>query len=327
MRNLLGIVTVVLASCALSPQERAKRIIDEGLRDEVKAVRIEAARGLRLLDPERSVDVLLGAVEDGEPEVKAAALLALIPYTRTSPHLQPVIVRMCTSENPSVRVAAYRNVAAGIDTVREDLLKRGVNDESPRVRQVAYAGLAEYGDDGVLQAGFQDVDPLVRITVAKALSEMGRVGMYEYIKEELKRLAPESLGPGIIMLAQAGDTSARSLLKALLRESTGELRVDVAEALLILDDEAGVSALAKAIQSRDPFVRIRAVDVLMKYDIPELYDYLIAAARDEYINVAIKAIEALSEHHAGNHRELFVEIMGAQNALLRVAAAAAYLRS
>ncbi|UCF71556.1 MAG: hypothetical protein JSW49_04600 [candidate division WOR-3 bacterium] len=327
MRNLLGIFTVVLASCALSPQERAKRIIDEGLRDEVKAVRIEAARGLRFLDPERSAEVLLATVEDAEPDVKAAALIALIPYTRTAPRLQPVIVRMCKSESPSVRVAAYRNVAAGIDTVREDLLKGGVSDESPRVRQIAYAGLAEYGDDNVLQAGFQDVDPLVRITVAKALSETGRAGMYEYIRAELKRLTPESLGPGVIMLAQAGDTSARSLMRALVRESTGELRVDVAEALLILDDEAGVSALEKAVQSRDPFVRIRAVDVLIRYDIPELHDYLIVAARDEYVNVAIKAIEALSEHHAENYRELFIEIMGAQNSLLRVAAAAAYLRS
>jgi HEAT repeat protein len=87
-----------------------------------------------------------------------------------------------------------------------------------------------------------------------------------------------------------------------------------------------VSALEKAVQSRDPFVRIRAVEVLVRHDVPEMRAFLDAATRDEYVNVAVKALEALSEHDAKNYRKRFAQMMDSQNSLLRVAAAAAYLR-
>jgi HEAT repeat protein len=326
MRKYLLLAIVFLLACAISSEAKAKRIIQEGIEDESKMVRIEAARGIQAVDRARSADLLIEMLEDSEPEVQAAVLDALIPYNTATSRLDPAVTRLCASSNPAVRVAAYRNVAVSDDTVSKGLLMRGVGDGSARVRQVAYSGIARFGERDVLQNGFGDPDPLVRISVAKALSQIDSHGMFEYIREELKKLAPDALGPGIVMLAQSGDTTAIPLLKALLRESTGELRVDVAEALLILNDRAGVNALEKAVQSRDPFVRIRAVEVLVRHDVPEMRAFLDAATRDEYVNVAVKALEALSEHDAKNYRKRFAQMMDSQNSLLRVAAAAAYLR-
>lgn len=326
MRKLLGLMLALTMACAVSPQSKAMRIIEQGLRDDSKGTCIEAARGLRSVDPVRSRDLLIAMLENSEPVVQAAALVALIPYAATAPGLDSVIVRMCASPNTSVRVAAYRYVTVSTDTMARTLLKRGVNDESARVREVAYSGIARFQERDVLQNGFQDPDPLVRIAVAKTLSQMGLKGMSEYIREELKKSPPDAVGPGIIMLAQSGDTTAIPLMKALIGESTGELRVDVAEALLILNDQTGIGALEKSVQSRDPFVRIRAMEVLIRLDIPEMRDDLEAATRDEYVNVAVKAIHALAEHDARNHRKRFIELMDSQNSLMRVAAAAACLR-
>jgi len=327
MRKFLPIILVFLLTCAVSSEAKARRILESSLKDESKMVRIEAARGLETIDHVRSAELLIGILENGEPDVQAAALTVLVPYTAAAARLYPVLTRLCASQHTSVRVAAYRNVVVSADTVGKELLRRGLNDESARVREVAYSGLAKFGERDVLQKGFRDTDPLVRITVAKALSQMGSDGMVEYIREELKKLPPDALGPGIIVLAQSGDTAAVSLMKALLRESTGELRVDVAEALLILNDHAGVGALEKAMQSQDPFVRIRTVRVLTRYDIPEMRARLDAATRDDYVNVAVQAVHALAEHDAKNYRKRFVELMDSQNALLRIAAAAAYLRN
>jgi HEAT repeat protein len=327
MRKFLGLLIMLLMACAISPQAKAKRIIEEGLEDASKTVRIEAARGIEAVDRARSADLLVEMLEDSEPEVQATVLDALIPYNTATSRLDAAVTRLCASSNPAVRVAAYRNVVVSADTVSKELLGRGLNDESARVREVAYSGLAKFGERDVLQKGFRDTDPLVRITVAKALSQMGSDGMVEYIRDELKKLPPDALGPGIIVLAQSGDTAAVSLMKALLRESTGELRVDVAEALLILNDHAGVGALEKAMQSQDPFVRIRTVRVLTRYDIPEMRARLDAATRDDYVNVAVQAVHALAEHDAKNYRKRFMELMDSQNALLRIAAAAAYLRN
>jgi HEAT repeat protein len=59
----------------------------------------------------------------------------------------------------------------------------------------------------------------------------------------------------------------------------------------------------------------------------ELYNELVAAAHDEYTNVALKAIQILAERDGENQKELFVELMESQHPLLRIAGAAAYLGS
>jgi HEAT repeat protein len=149
----------------------------------------------------------------------------------------------------------------------------------------------------------------------------------ELVRNELKKYTPEVWGRGIIALAQLGDTSSIPLFKALLEEGVGDLSVDAAEALLILDDRSGLEVLMSALQSRDPFVRIRAAQVLKRHDVVELRAQLVTATRDEYVSVAVLAVEALSQHDPGSNKKLFAELMDASHPVMQIAAAAAYLRS
>ena len=326
MRKFLLSALCMLLACAVSTEKKARTILEQGLNDRSKAVRVAAALGLDEVEPERGARALLAMLEGSEPEIQAACLEGLVTYSTQEPRLDPEIVRLCASPSVPVRVAALRNAALSADPEAKALLLQAVNDESARVRQVAYAGLAKFNEPDVLDQGFRDGDMLVRVTVARALGLAGADGMVEAIIEELKNSAPDQLGPGVIMLAELGDTTVRGQLRILAAESTGELRVDVAEALLILEDRAGIDALEKAVQSNDPFVRIRAMDVLARYDVPDMREQIVEATRDEYVNVAVKAVQALAEHDASRYRKLFAELMDSSSPLLRITAAAAFLK-
>lgn len=301
------------------------RIIEQGLSDGSKTVRVAAARGLVRIDHGRSVRRLEGMLADPDPEVRAAALAALVPHVAQGVALGSAVVELCQDPSASVRAAAYGVVAAAADTGVKGLLLAGLGDVSARVREVAYAGLALFAEHDLVRQGLMDTDPLVRIATARALARLGEAGMAEFMIEELKKLPPDLLGPAIIMYAELGDTAALGQLRQLAREAPAELRLDASEALLMLGDRAGVEPLKHALASNDPFVRLRAVATLTRIDVPELRPLSVAATRDEYVTVAVAAVEALAAHDAAGNRDLFLELMDAPRPLLRLAAAAAYL--
>jgi HEAT repeat protein len=240
---------------------------------------------------------------------------------------ESLIIDACRSVNHAVREQAYRVVVNSKFENKRELLLQGIEDELTAVRVLSYGALSVYGENELLQQGMRDREPRVRIASAKALAELGRPDMAEFIKDELKKSTPDLLGTGIVTMAQLGDTASIPLFKALLKESAGELRIDAAEALLILGDESGVKALNNGLQSRDPFVRIHTTEVLTRHKVEQTLPHLEAATRDEFVNVAVQALRALVEHEPLAYQELYAELMDAQNPLLRITAAKAYLGS
>lgn len=296
-------------------------ILEQGLKDSSPVVRINAAVGL---NNETASVVLTKIFMDGENETKAAVLQSISENRELLS--ESLIVEACSSPNPLVREAAYRVVVLGQFVNAKELLVQGTQDEFVAVRVISYGGLAGFGDRELLQQGIRDRETRVRIASAKALGDLGRAGMPEFIKDELKNSTPDLLGIGLITIAQLGDTASIPLFKALLKEGAGDLRIDAAEALLILGDDTGVEALKNGLQSNDPFVRIHTAEVLTKHDVPETYPHLEAATSDEFMNVAVQAVKALARHKPHKYKERFWELLDAQNPLLRIAAATAYLR-
>jgi len=315
---------MLLLTC-VSNESKAKRILDQGLSDASPFVRVSAAKALMMLGDVRGNRLLMEMAAQDETELQVNALNAL--YEAGYGELEPVVIGLCSNPSAAIREAAYRIVASSDEQEARTILLQGIYDEFSRVREVAYSGLGKFQEMDALLQGLRDPDPLVRISVARTLGELGSDGMSDFIREELRKFRPDVWGKGVIAIAEVRDTTNIQFFKRLLEEGTEELRIHAAEALLILNDDAGVQTLLRSLQSKDPFVRIGAVEVLSRYDVPDAYDELRTAVRDEYINVAVRAVEALAKHDAANQKELFAELMDASNVLLRVSAAFAYLRS
>lgn len=322
MKKILIAVVVLFIGCSVSPQARARKILEQGLEDPSVIVRVNAAAAL---NSEAASKVLTEIFIGGDHEAKAAVLLAI----RENKALlsESLITNACRSMDPAVREAAYQLVIDGGFGSKRELLLQGIEDELVSVRTLSYGALAALGERDVLQEGMRDREPRVRIASAKALAELGRPDMSEFIKDELKKSTPDLIGTGIVAMAQLGDTASIPLFKALLSESAGELRIDAAEALLILGDETGIEALNNGLRSRDPFVRIHTTEVLTRHRVEETLPFLEEAARDEFVNVATQALNALVKHEPTAYQDLFAELMDARNPLLRITAAKAYLRS
>lgn len=325
MKKAYHAIFLIFLACGLSPDIKAKNILEHGLEDSSVVVRVNAARSLVKLGDVRGKEVLMQILQEGDADEQTAALNALHDVGKIE--LDPLIIDLCRHQSPSVREAAYHVLAAVDDTLAKDALIAGLGDASTRVREIVYPGLVKFKERELVQQGLRDPEPAVRIAAARAMGDLGLADMAELIKNELKKFTPEVWGRGLIALAQLGDTSSIPLCKALLEEGVGDLSVDAAEALLILEDRSGVEVLMSALQSNDPFTRIRAVRVLKKHGVPELRDQLLTVTHDAYISVAVLAVEALSEHNPGENKQLFVELMDVSHPMMRITAAAAYLQS
>jgi len=322
MKELWFTALCFYAACGLSHEARAKMILESGLEDPLPIIRIHAAVGL---DGESGKKVLIEVLHNTDSDVIAAALDAALQNANLLPDAE--IYRACSSANPSVREAAFRLTLEREEAGMRQLYIQGTQDGVAEVRKISYVGLAKLGETEILERGLHDQEARVRIAVAREAGKQGFAGMSEFIKEELAKSTPDMLGAGIIAMAELGDTASASLFRGLLRESTGELRIDAAEALLIIGDDTGVDILKKSLKANDPFVRIHAASVFTRHTIPGTTVALESALKDEFVNVAVLVLRALAEHDAPGQRQQFIELMDAQNPLLRIEAAAAYLRS
>ena len=322
MKEVYFMVLCFLTACSMSPETKARMILESALKDSSAIVRIHAAVGL---GGEAGQRVLTEILHSADNDVVTAALTAALQNTELLS--EPEICRACTSTSPSVREAAFRLVAAKRGEGTRDLLLSGTKDVAAGVREISYNGLAAFRDTATIKNGLRDADVRVRIASAKALGKEGLTGMPEFIREEMKKVTPDMLGVGIIAMAELGDTGSIPLFRALLGESAGEVRVDAAEALLILGDHAGVEVLKRSLHAKDPFLRIHAAQVFTRRDVPTVAGELKSAVGDQFVNVAVQALRALAAHHALTNREHFIDLLDAENHLVRIEAAAAYLRS
>lgn len=328
MRKSAILSAILLISCGLSPNQKATKILQDGVNDKSVVIRVNAAKGLILAGNTQGVKVLYEILRGEDKNGIVAALAAL--YDLKENTYSPVIVTLTKNTDPLIRAEAYKLISLMRDEQCREVLTKGVNDKVAKIRRVSYRGLANFKEKRQLLNGLRDIDPLVRITAAKALASIGVKDLENFVRKEMKVVNIGIWKQGIIALAEMGDTSAVPFIKDSLVNAAGvpmELKLAAAEALLILNDKDGISVLKDGLESNNPFMRVKVVQILKKHMKADMLELLAEATKDEYINVSIVALEILAEYRAKEYRDLFIKMMDAPNPLLKITAAAGYLRS
>lgn len=327
MKKVL-LISFLLLTCGLPPHQQAATILEQGLKDESIVVRVNAAKAMKASGDSEGIRILYDILNGKDKNGIVAALGAL--YDLGDNVYSPIIVNLTDHDDPLIRAEAFNVLSLCTDKQCIEVLIKGTKDRVAKIRRIAYLSLAKFRERDVVVRGLRDIDPLVKIAAARALGNMGDEQAANLIRKEMKIVQQDIWQEAIIALAAVADTSIRSYLRDSLVHSPDvpmTVRLAAAEGLLMFRDLAGLVVIKDALASENPFNRVQAVQILKKFNVPDATELLEQAAQDEYINVSIIAIEALARHAPGQNRELFVRMMNAPNPLVRIAAAAAYLRS
>jgi len=316
---------IFLISCAPSPHQKALDILLSGIADESVIIQVNAAKGLVVIGDSRGIQVLHQTLEGEDRDGVVASLGALSDVQEQT--FLPIVLALAESKDALIRTEAYQYIARIDSEICREILIKGVTDSVARIRVISYRGLEKFKEKEVMYAGLRDINPQVRIATAQALENLGERGMEDFIMEQVQTVNSEVFRVGVIAIAEIGDTSVIPILRKCLDDMPWEFRIAAAEALLILNDNAGVHTLKEGLESHDPFVRIAALDIFKKHHIPDALSVLKDAVHDEYVNVSVGAIDVLATSHAQECKKIFEEMMDAPNPLVKIAAATAYLRS
>jgi HEAT repeat protein len=328
VRTILIITTLLLMTCGMPPLQKAQAILQQGIADDSEIIQVNAAKGLLLAGDIQGLEKVYEILQGDDKNTIAAALTALHDVGDTT--YSPVLVAFTTHSDPLIRSEAYKLVSIMPHPECLDVLRRGTQDKVAKIRKISYQGLANFCDKNTLYRGLRDTDPLVRIAAAQSLAECGEPDLENFIKNEMKVRNIDIWTEGVVALAEIGDTSAIPFFRdslALVDDVPMDMRLAAAEALLILNNEDAALVLKEGIESSNPFIRVRAVHILKEHPFPEGNELLTIAAEDEYINVSVVAVEALGAQRTKKYQEVFIHLLDAPNPLVKIAAAAAFLRS
>ncbi len=315
---------ICIVTCGVTFEQKAADILQQSLDNASPQVRILAAKGLVQTGDTTGSEVLRNMVQVDDVDACAATLTALLDLPDIT--YAPVYAQRIEHEHPLVRTAAYRLIAEIDDDECQEILVTGTQDGVAKIRRICYRGLERFKDTQAVMHGLRDIDPRTRITAAQVLGMLGEEGMADFIKNELSTESTDIMQHGLIALATMGDESALPMIRESACSAAWDVRLAALEALFIMGKSDDMNVLKQAIESDDPFVRARAAYIMKKFPLPEKVHLLEKAARDEYVNVSLAALEALGQYRMRKHKRLFAELMDAGNATVRIAAATAYMQ-
>jgi HEAT repeat protein len=186
----------------------ARGALAAALEDQSPAVRFEAARGMAALKHTAGFDVLVAALDDNELRFRALAALAELNDPRAVPHVRAVFRRWLLpvfERTQAAGVLARLGDPAGEQHLLNRAAKKWTAD-----RPMALELLGEVHAKGAL-------DTLSRILASP---------------KDLCR------GPAARGLGRLGGDAALAALDGALRTADDELKIDIAEGLVLMDTDA-----------------------------------------------------------------------------------------
>lgn len=324
MKKLLCAAFLLLCACGMPPQQKAMKILNDGLADESIIIKVSAVRGLIEIGDPRGLTAIFEILRGDDKNGIVASLITLSDLGET--RYSPVIASLADHADPLIRTETFRLIAASTEEYIPQIVN-GMDDKVAKVRKMAVLAAGRQKAADAVRKGLSDKDPLVRIAAAKMLIMMGDRSFENYIIKEMSSLVIDVWEESMIALAEVNDTTTIATFRDAMADGPWEIRLAAAEAFTILNRKDGFGTIQEALMNDNPFVRARAVEILKKHRPPAAGDMLVSAVNDEYINVSVVAIQGLARLKNKKYQTVFIDLMNAPNPLVRIAAASAYLQN
>ena len=218
-----------------------------------------------LTEPAQAVEMLQGALADGDGVVRETAVAALA-WLSTPLAEKPLLSALVEGDDDMRRVAAAGLAHSG--AVGRDILKEALEDEDVRVRRAAIYGLTlaseEWAEPLLLQVERKDSDWLVRTAATEALETIRarrKPAVWTPLEpRQLRWLSAYATAEG--RAAPAGEAVLPFLVQVMSQATKPAIRAAAATVLGQLADKQIIPALETAVQDPDSQVQNAAFATL-----------------------------------------------------------------
>ncbi|MBI5631953.1 MAG: HEAT repeat domain-containing protein [Nitrospirae bacterium] len=277
-------------------------ILIEALKNKNPQFSFEAAKALgsltgwNLIEP-RAVQALIAAVR----EKNSAAAEAL--GSMSSPQAIKIICEALQDKNPEVRAAAanalnYMAAVAKGNSEMVDPLIEALSDDDPNVRMSAAEALGHLADPRATKAldrATADKNPDVAYRAVFALGKLKSPQDMDSMIAALKHKDPRVRQSAIFSLQNMNDQRAVEPLIAALQDENWYIRMRVASSFMFIKDPRAVEPLIKALH--DPYYNVAevAARTLGELKDPRAIDPLIELLKENNPSLRMKYADALSQ--------------------------------
>ncbi len=232
-------------------------------------------------------EVLLGALEDDDADVRLAAAAALGEVRERQ--AAPTLISWADDKAVPTRVIVVRALGQIGDARAQPVLVRALADSVPEVRSAACAALHELGGNdatGALLGALADSDASVRFAAIDALRELVDARAVSPLAARLRDDAPEVRSAAIALLGSLHDARGLSLIAPALQDGQEDVRIAAASALGELGDAGALTALRKATTGHTRLAKAALAALGRIDDARAVHELVVALARPELAGLA-----------------------------------------
>lgn len=296
-------------------------------------MRAAIAEALGHINHPRSVEMLLGALNDRENRVIDQAARALVRVGKTA---VPGLLKLLNDSNNDLHQRALAILQKlGVEPMTETYLRpvaygkwkdldgvgaptltvldAELKDVNRGKRYTAVLTLANFCDARAvpgLTTALVDTDREIRETATRALVKI-KAGAVDHLLETLRNGPAELRAKAAVVLGYIGANRARDPLVAALKDADPGVRGAAAEALAAYQDARTIAPLLALLRDPQAQVRFSVVGTLWRISSPQVIDGLVSALRDPDSSTRKRAAQALgnigSERVLGPLLRLFEE--------------------
>ncbi len=285
-----------------------------------------------------AVPVLVEGLTDAMRNVREAAALALVALAGQYPDevrsglsapanrsLSGAAVALLEGDDPRLREAAVKLLGWIGDAAQARRLLELFED--PRLGESAARALVDMGAQAVstLVAEGRQSDPRTLAYLCHLCGEVGCAEGLELLLEGVSHSDPEVRTAAVQALGRLRRSEAIGPLAQALRDAQGDVRQGASLALDRLGQdfpEAVLDGLRPMLGAEDPDIRMHAVSVVGRLDLPEVERLLVMGMKDPSGAVRRAAVRSLDGHPGGGQLQVLMFALTDEEAEVRAEAAA-----